>query len=45
VRRPEQAIVLQCREGAAYDEIIVEVEDPAATVALIQAALERLRGV
>ena len=41
VRRPERAIVIQCREGAAYDEIIVEVEDPAATVARIEAALAR----
>ena len=39
VRRPERAIVIQCRDGAAYDEIIVEVEEPAATVARIEAAL------
>ncbi len=40
VRHPEQAIVIQCTEGAAYDEIIVEVQDPAATVARIQSALD-----
>lgn len=39
VRRPEQAIVIQCRQGAAYDEIIVEVENPRATVAKIRKAL------
>jgi hypothetical protein len=39
VRRPEQAIVIQCKPGAAFDEIIVEVEDPAATVTSIRAAL------
>jgi hypothetical protein len=43
VRRPEHAVVIQCRDSAAYDEIIVEVEDPAATVALISGALERGR--
>ncbi len=39
VRHPEQAIVIQCTKDAAYDEIIVEVQDPASTVARIQAAL------
>ncbi len=39
VRRPEHAIVIQCRSEAAYDEIIVEVEDPAGTVARIRDAL------
>lgn len=43
VRRAEQAVVIQCREGAAYDEIIVEVEDPAATIAMVTDALERQR--
>lgn len=41
VRNPESAIVIQCRPDAAYDEIIVEVEDPAATVAEIQRAITR----
>ncbi len=36
VRNPDNAIVIQCREGSAFDEIIVEVEDPAAVVALIE---------
>ncbi len=40
VRHPEQAIVIQCGPDAAYDEIIVEVADPAATVARIREALE-----
>jgi hypothetical protein len=39
VRRPENAIVIQCRPGAAYDEIIVEVEHPATTVQLVRDAL------
>jgi hypothetical protein len=39
VRDADRAIVIQCREGAAYDEIIVEVEDPAATVEMIRGAI------
>lgn len=39
VRNPDNAIVIQCRDGAAYDEIIVEVEDPASAVARIRAAI------
>ncbi len=30
--------MIQCRDEAAYDEIIVEVEDPEATLAFIQGA-------
>jgi hypothetical protein len=41
VRNRENAIVIQFSLEAAYDEIIVEVEDPAATVALINAALPK----
>lgn len=41
VRNPEQAVVLQCAADAAYDEIIVEVEDAEETVARIRAALPR----
>jgi hypothetical protein len=40
VRRPEHAIVIQCTPDAAYDEIIVEVQDPRETVERIQAALD-----
>jgi hypothetical protein len=40
VRKPEHAIVIQCGPDAAYDEIIVEVQDPRATVERIQAALD-----
>ncbi len=43
VRHPEQAIVIQCSDSAAYDEIIVEVADPAATVKSIEAALQAFR--
>lgn len=43
VRRPHQAVVVQCRQGAAYDEIIVEVDDPGATVARVRAALRARR--
>lgn len=39
VRHPENAIVIQCASGAAYDEIIVEVENPAETVATITEAM------
>lgn len=43
VRHPELAIVIQCRSDAAYDEIIVEVEDPKATVARVREALQARR--
>jgi hypothetical protein len=43
VRHPEKAIVIQCRDAAAYDEIVVEVEDPEATVLSIAGALLRHR--
>jgi hypothetical protein len=39
VRDPDRAIVIQCREDAAYDEIIVEVEDPDRTVEVIRTAI------
>lgn len=39
VRDPERAIVIQCHEGAAYDEIIVEVEEPETMVKLIRQAI------
>jgi hypothetical protein len=41
VRNPDRAIVIQCGTDAAFDEIIVEVEDPEATVARIRGALKR----
>lgn len=41
VREPKNAIVIQCIDEAAYDEIIVEVENPSDTVTLISDALER----
>jgi hypothetical protein len=44
VRKPEHAIVIQCRAEAAYDEIIVEVEHPADTVQRIRQALAHRRG-
>lgn len=43
VRDPGRAVVIQCREGAAYDEIIVEVEDPAGTVEMIRGAIGQSR--
>jgi hypothetical protein len=43
VRDPERAVVIQCREGAAYDEIIVEVEDPETAVAMIRGVLDAQR--
>ena len=41
VRKPEHAIVIQCAPDAAYDEIIVEVENPEETVARIAAVLPK----
>ena len=39
VQNADRAIVIQCAAGAAYDEIIVEVENPLETVHRISAAL------
>lgn len=39
VHDPDKAIVIQCRETAAYDEIIVEVEHPDHDVRLVSRAL------
>lgn len=39
VRKPEQAIVIQCATDADYDEIIVEVEDPSAEIARLRNAI------
>lgn len=39
VRNADRAIVITCARDAAYDEIIVEVEDPTETLTRIQAAL------
>jgi hypothetical protein len=41
VRHPDHAIVIQCGDHAAYDEIIVEVEDPAETVDRIRKAMPK----
>jgi len=41
VRNADRAIVIQCAVDAAYDEIIVEVEDPHDAVTRISAALPR----
>lgn len=43
VRHPELAVVIPCRNDAAYDEIIVEVEDPEATVTRVREALQARR--
>ncbi|MBK8247318.1 MAG: hypothetical protein IPK85_07985 [Gemmatimonadetes bacterium] len=39
VHDPEKAIVIQCQDTAAYDEIIVEVEHPDHDITLITRAL------
>jgi hypothetical protein len=41
VRNADNAIVIQCGDRAAFDEIIVEVEDPAAVIAMIRNALPK----
>lgn len=41
VRDPKNAIVIHCARDAAYDEIIVEVEDPEGTVEMIRNAIPR----
>lgn len=39
VRNADQAIVIRCSHDGEWDEIIVEVEDPDGTVALIRNAI------
>lgn len=41
VRNADNALVIQCAQDAAYDEIIVEVQDPHETLTRIRAALSR----
>ena len=41
VRDPENALVIPCSSEAAYNEVIVEVEDPDETLARIQAVLPK----
>ncbi|MBX3173694.1 MAG: hypothetical protein KF709_04745 [Gemmatimonadaceae bacterium] len=41
VRDASKALVIHCMPDAAYDELIVEVEDPAETLTRIRAALPR----
>lgn len=41
VGNPDNAIVIQCREDAAFDEIIVEVANPTVAVDTIRAAIAR----
>ncbi len=40
VRNADRAIVIQCTSAGAFDEIIVEVADPAQTVADIRRAMQ-----
>ncbi len=40
VRRPEKAIVIEL-DGAKYDRLVVEVDDPQRTANLIENALDR----
>ncbi|MCD0442406.1 hypothetical protein LO763_02050 [Glycomyces sp. A-F 0318] len=42
VADPERAVVVELR-GGKYDRLVLEVEDPAATVADIRAHLDRVR--
>lgn len=41
VRNADNALVIQCAQAAAYDEIIVEVQDPDETLTRIRAALSK----
>lgn len=39
VKNPNKAVVIELAEAATYDRLIIEVDDPRATVALIEQSL------
>jgi hypothetical protein len=41
VKNPERTVVVELADEETYDRLVVEVEDPRATVALIEGAIAR----
>ncbi|MPY52460.1 hypothetical protein [Streptomyces acidicola] len=41
VRNPAKAVVIELADAATYDRLIIEVDDPRATVALIEQSIAR----
>ncbi|MFI2224090.1 hypothetical protein [Streptomyces fradiae] len=41
VKNPEKAVVIELADDESYDRLVIEVDDPRATVALIENALTR----
>ncbi|MBH5338104.1 hypothetical protein IHE55_26320 [Streptomyces pactum] len=44
VRNPSKAVVIELADDEAYDRLVIEVEDPRATVALIEGVISRPPG-
>lgn len=41
VKNPEKAVVIELADAETYDRLVIEVEDPRATVALIERSIDR----
>ncbi|NYV74755.1 hypothetical protein [Streptomyces sp. UH6] len=41
VKNPEKAVVVELADAETYDRLVVEVDDPRATVALVERSLTR----
>ncbi|WP_103546134.1 hypothetical protein [Streptomyces sp. SM1] len=41
VKNPDKAVVVALADGGTYDRLVIEVDDPRATVALIERSIER----
>ncbi|MGW1468312.1 hypothetical protein ACWCPT_28650 [Streptomyces sp. NPDC002308] len=41
VKNPEKAVVIELADAETYDRLIIEVENPRATVALIEQSIDR----
>ncbi|MFI1565361.1 hypothetical protein ACH4ZX_20300 [Streptomyces sp. NPDC020490] len=41
VKNPDKAVVIELADGESYDRLVIEVDDPRATVALIEQSITR----
>ncbi|MFI8090310.1 hypothetical protein ACIF9R_18630 [Streptomyces sp. NPDC086080] len=41
VKNPDKAVVVELADGETYDRLVIEVDDPRATVALIEECITR----
>lgn len=41
VKNPDKAVVIELADAETYDRLVVEVDDPRATVALVEGAITR----